>query len=534
MLIKFTAGLVLLLAVVVAQESAAQINHVSADATNLTLEGRASQKHFFIAELAPYQSSNELQSLPIVAQVGPGNPFAIPLPRWDGPRDRLYSGFLAFVATNGTRTPLGNIRFVEKMDGVSIYAEAFPETSSKKGLQVQMVDDAIALGVKHAALNVNLAAMIDLSGGTNHFTWQSDGVTYHFRRSVIEILDAQVGPLSHAGMVVTLILLCYEDADPAINRIMLHPDYSPSAPNHLSAFNTVTPEGCRYFKSCIEFLADRYSRPPYQQGRAVNFIVGNEVNAHWQWCNLGEASMEKFAEDYLRTVRICRTAVRKFSSCGRVYICLEHHWNIQGDASLKSFRGRAFVDYFGQLARAGGDFDWNLAYHPYPEDLTEPRTWNDQTATRSEDTPRITFKNLEMLPLYFSKPELLYQGRQRHIILSEQGFNMKEVPDGELWQAAAYCYAYYKTARLPGIDSFILNRHVDHRNELPLRLGLWRRDESAESPCQPTTRKMIYEIFRLADTPQWREAFAFALPVTGIRQWEDLDLSAPGGAGVKK
>jgi len=102
------------------------------------------------------------------------------------------------------------------MDGVSIYAEAFPETSSKKGLQVQMVDDAIALGVKHAALNVNLAAMIDLSGGTNHSTWQSDGVTYHFRRSVIEILDAQVGPLSHAGMVVTLILLCYEDADPAI------------------------------------------------------------------------------------------------------------------------------------------------------------------------------------------------------------------------------------------------------------------------------------------------------------------------------
>src|SRR5688572_11605986 len=39
----------------------------------------------------------------------------------------------------------------------------FPTPSSKKGLQVQMVDDALALGVKHAALNVNLAQLLDPS-----------------------------------------------------------------------------------------------------------------------------------------------------------------------------------------------------------------------------------------------------------------------------------------------------------------------------------------------------------------------------------
>ena len=42
--------------------------------------------------------------------------------------------------------------------------EPYPQPSSKKGLQVQMVDDAIALGIRHAALNFNLAQLIDPRG----------------------------------------------------------------------------------------------------------------------------------------------------------------------------------------------------------------------------------------------------------------------------------------------------------------------------------------------------------------------------------
>ena len=33
---------------------------------------------------------------------------------------------------------------------------------------------------------------------------------------------------------------------------------------------------------------------------------------------------------------------------------------------------------------------------------------------------------------------------------------------------------------------------------------------------------MIYEVFKKADTPEWREAFAFALPVIGIHSWEQV------------
>ena len=43
----------------------------------------------------------------------------------------------------------------------SRYTEPYPTAKSKKGLQVEIVEDALSLGVKHAALNFNLSQLID-------------------------------------------------------------------------------------------------------------------------------------------------------------------------------------------------------------------------------------------------------------------------------------------------------------------------------------------------------------------------------------
>ena len=164
------------------------------------------------------------------------------------------------------------------------------------------------------SLNLNLVSIIDLSAATNSLVWMMDGQPYHFRRGYVEQMDQQVKTLSDAGVVVTLILLDYKSDDPALDAIMLHPKFSPAAPHRLSAFNTSTADGLRHFKACLEFLAERYARPDRSCGRAVNFIIGNEVNSHWEWYNMGRAPMETVAEGYLRTVRVAHTAVRKFSA----------------------------------------------------------------------------------------------------------------------------------------------------------------------------------------------------------------------------
>jgi len=398
--------------------------------------------------------------------------------------------------------------------------DAYPRLKSKKGLQVQMVDDAIALGVKHAAINFNLGQIVSLDAAPKDLRWESGGRAFHFRRDYIERIDEKIKPLSDSRAAVSLILLNYKGSDANLNKLLLHPGYDNASPQDLSAFNTATAEGEAHFKACVEFLASRYSAKGYPHGRVVNYIVGNEVNSHWYWSNMGHVSMEQFAQDYLRTVRACHTAVRKFSSSARVFISLEHHWNIRYAASdeTQGFAGRPFVDYFNQLAKAGGNFDWHIAFHPYPENLFESRTWNDKSATFDENTPRITFKNLEMLPRYLQRPELLFEGKPRRIILSEQGFHSDGTTNGELAQAAAYCYAYYKTERLDGIDAFILHRHVDHPSEGGLNLGLWRRE--------PLAKKPIYEVFRAADTTEWKKAFEFALPIIGIKSWKEIESRA--------
>jgi hypothetical protein len=403
----------------------------------------------------------------------------------------------------------------------SRYNEPFPTAASKKGLQVEMVDDALALGVKHAALNFDLSRLVDPAGDPANPTWELDGKTYHFHREYAEAIDRQIKALSDHGVLVYIIVLAYQSGDPQVNRIMLHPRCVAHPPNGLGAFNTVTDEGRAWFEASMEFIAERWSRPDKQFGRAVGYIIGNEVNSHAAWCNMGPATMETFADDYLRTVRLAHDAIRKESSWARVYISLEHHWNIHYPAlsELESFAARPFLEYFAHRAKEGGDFDWCLAFHPYPENLFEPRFWNDKTATNGPNTPRITFKNLSMLTQFMNQRNLRYYGKPRSIILSEQGFHTPSGTNGQAIQAAAFCYAYKKVEALKGIDAFILHRHVDNPNEGGLLLGL---RSMTPSSTESRPKKLIYDCFRAADTSDWKKSFEFALPIVGLKSWKGV------------
>ncbi|MFN7139033.1 MAG: DUF5722 domain-containing protein, partial [Limisphaerales bacterium] len=174
-----------------------------------------------IVELDPNEATRSALRKSSLSDIEKKGRRTIKVSRFDGKRDRIYS---AFVAVNEEK-PLGAKRFVEEWKAVSEFNEPYPKTSSKKGLQVQMVEDAIALGVKHAALNLNFGNIISLRGSTNDIPFQMDGRTFHFRRGAVEGFDRRVKTLSDAGMTVTLILLYYENPDPELNKIMLHPDY---------------------------------------------------------------------------------------------------------------------------------------------------------------------------------------------------------------------------------------------------------------------------------------------------------------------
>ena len=466
-----------------------------------------------LVELAAHQSLSEAAVAPVIWKGAAVPEVALPASGREG------RGFVLMVphATRG-RVPVGGIVHVGDFEREFKDARPFPNPGSKKGLQVQMVEDAIATGVRHATLNVTLGGLIDLEKKTGNPTWQLDGETFSFRQSYLDSLP--VKRLCDAGMNVYFILLAYE-GKPEMNAAILHPARDAKLVNKIAAFDTVTPRGAKLWRATMEFLADYYSRPNDEHGRVVGYIIGNEVNVHWQWHNLGRMPRNVMVADYERQMRIANTAVRKSSKTARVYMSLTHFWTIDPDADhQRSMGGKYFIEEFARQARAGGDFDWHLAHHPYPEDLGNPRSWLDKTAPQNANAGRITFKNLEQLAHFFEAPALRFRGALRSIILSEQGFHSTDDEAGDRAQAAGYCYAWEKVARIPAIEAFVLHRHVDHQYEGGLNLGLWRRKK--ESIATPDTPRPMYECFKAAGTPAQEAAFRFALPVIGIERWDGV------------
>lgn len=376
----------------------------------------------------------------------------------------------------------------------------YPTPASKKGLQVQMVDDALALGIRHAALNVVLPALAAPDGGDGAVPFDVGGRTFRFDRAAVAALDAQVLPLSDGGVVVTAILLAMQTGDARRDAPFVHPRCEGRAPNGIAAFDTVTPDGRAWLDATVAFLADRYSGAAAPHGRIWNWIVGNEVDSHWWWYHLGKAPLADVVDAYEAAVRIVHGAVRRHSRHGRVFVSLEHHWTMRfaGGDEQQAVPGRELLHAFAARVRERGDFDWHVAFHPYPEDLFECRFWRDRTAPDQDDAPRVTFRNLPVLLRCLATEPLRCGGEVRRVMLSEQGFHCRDDADGERDQAAAFALAWSIVDRLPGIDALILHRHVDHAHEGGLRLGLWSRQP--DSVCSPLRRRRIADVFAACDT----------------------------------
>jgi len=385
----------------------------------------------------------------------------------------------------------------------------YPTPPNQKGLQVQMVDDALALGIHHAGINVNLTALFDPKS-------KPDAGEFFFNQNYLTSLDRQIKPLSDQGVLVYLIVIAYPSKNPAIDAVVLHPGHRQDYKFSVGAVNTTN----GYLDAVMSLLAERWSGAHPEHGRVWGWIIGNEVNSHFLWNNMGLVPIETAASEYEKAFRIMHHAIRKYSRNARTYLSSDHHWSssMHNVSPQEATPGRDFLDTFARFVRERGDFDWNVAWHPYPEDLGNPRAWADKTVTPDDSSNKITFKNLAVLPKHLERPELLYDGKPRRIILSEQGFHTLLTPNGEQLQAAAYAYAWEKIQTLPTVDAFIYHRHVDHAHEGGLRLGLWRN--APNSIADPHSKKLIYDLFQKAGTPAWRAAADALLPVTGLQAWD--------------
>ena len=505
-----------------ASETGPAIVGIKAFPDRLVLHVTGSLAAARIVELRPYEAFSPDSSLPKVweGRLAAGD---ITVPREGNGRDRLYNRFQ--IVNAGTNRPVGAAHWVDDLTALPTWHQPIAWPPGKKGVTCPVdIEDLKTLGVKYTDFGIVLSGVFDWSGNPPAETWDVDGEKLPINVYYIRDLDRQIKRMTELGINVTLILVNGVPAQPDPKNPLINPLTDlPNTPNHIGAFNLKDERGLRYYRAAFEYLAHRYSDPAGEHGCVSGYVVGNEVQSHWYWHNSGLARPEDLARDYADMLRVAWLAVRRYHSDVRVYASMDHFWTGRADPNpLKAMAGRELLERLNDKITTEGNFPWNLAFHPYPENLFEPRFWNDQTAGVGFDTIRITFKNLEVLPAYLAQKRFLFQGQPRHIILTEQGFNLPDGPDGEKVQAAAYAAAYYKISHMPAIDAFIYHRHVDHRDEGGLHMGTWTRKLTGDDPSAPDRPRLIHEVLRLADTDRWQEAFAFAKPIIGIKSWTEL------------
>lgn len=457
----------------------------------------------FIAEHAPLCASDDtlLSEHRCTVQNG-----CAALPRFDGKHDRLYS---AFFVHHESET-LSGARFVTDFAAdVPENQSDYPQPETIKALY-GTPEDIAALSLHQSPCNINLPAIMTLQPGENTISYEHDGKTYYFLRERIEALDAQMIDAANNGLLITMILLNSprlfgSTGEEALLRDCIHPCYDwNSAETFISAFNMRTPAGQGLYRAFVEFLAERYTRPDGKYGRVAGAIISNEVDSQYVWGNAGEMSVEGYTAEYATALRLAWLCGRKHCAHFRVYLSLDQHWcgSVHNPRfPLRYYQGRDVVEHMAAHIRKSGDLPWGIAYHPYPEDLRWPDFWHDRAPDFTFSTPKITFKNMEVLEAYLSQPHLLYRGQPRRIVFSEQGFNSHS---GELQSLtermaeAGYVLAYMKARQMPTVDMFMHHAYVDNPREFGLNLGIRRYDENA--PHHAGEKKPIYHAIADMDT----------------------------------
>lgn len=349
------------------------------------------------------------------------------------------------------------------------------------------------------------------------------GKTYYFDNTYVEGLDRTMREaLKHDIIVAAIILInpASKSADPVVGKLLQHKDFGGENAFYTMP-NMATLESVHCYAAALDFLASRYNRVDNKYGRIHHWIIHNEVDAGNIWTNMGKnRPLHVFLDAYYKSMRLCYNIARQYDKNSEVFASFTHSWAkpvpVDGDyATLDMLNG--LLNY----SKVEGDFKWGLAYHPYPEDLSEPKTWNDEAATFTMNSPMVTFKNLEVLDKWIKLPENKYLDTQKRTLwLSESGTNSRSYSEQDLVeQAAGFAYAWKKLKNLDGIDAFQWHNWIDSRSEFGLRLGLRKfpRDK-----IDPAGKKPVWYLYQAADTPWEDKIFDQYKSIIGISDWSEI------------
>lgn len=409
-------------------------------------------------------------------------------------RDRhLFARFVPAVMYKGEYVGISTGRYIENPGALSGNTQSYWEPESKKGLLLDAntvnTEWLTNLNVKRVVYNLPLSLIM---GETMNETYPTvdfvyNGKTYKFDGYNLAGFDTLFTYLENQGYHTTVIILNDWNED---FPEMMHPlSRQKTGRSMYYAFNTEEEEGVRQMEAAALFLADRYSSGEY--GVVEDWVIANEVNQQKIWNYMATNNLDYYADSIQKSFRTFYNAIKSGYANAHVCFSIDHDWNDNNGQNSRFFNGKDFLKAFNEKAKLGGDYDWGLSIHPYPNPLPRVKFWNGKF-DKTEDASVVTPMNLSSLTDFMQKNEYLSPtGKVRNISVTELGFSSK---NGEKVQAAAFAYCYYIIEDNEHIDSFLLNRQTDDTAALKsgLALGIYNNDYSS---------KQLADVFTKIDDP---------------------------------
>lgn len=506
------------------KEYSSAVTGVKVDRNEITITGEYSADgNYSLCEIYPNDTlvttTHFKNKIPI-----DGNPFRVTVPRMMTKNnlgyDRLHSRWVIVKEEGNNESIASHARYADVIQPVQSMPAGILQ--SKKGLggffMNEYVGDIDHLGIKSITVNIPVTAMMYSYPAGNTVAHTYGDKKYYFSLDYLARLDDALKLASSKGIVVAAIILVQkasESADPVIGNLLQHPDFT--AEGIYTMPNLTTDEGVHCYAAALDFLASRYNRANNTYGRIHKWIMHNEVDAGLTWTNMGRKPMLNYLDTYIRSMRMCHNISRQYDPNSEVMGSFTHSWT----EPVELYSSKEMLTALQKFSTLEGDFQWGIAYHPYPQDLNEPKTWNDSKATFSSNSPLVTFKNLEVIDHWVKLSENKYQGSvKRSLWLSENGTNSRTYDDKDLKeQAAGFAYAWKKLAKLDGIDAIQWHNWIDNRTEFGLRIGLRRFPDDSTDPAG---RKPVWYAYEAAETSKEDEVFEPYKSVIGISNWNEI------------
>ena len=445
--------------------------------------------------------------------------------RVSGGRDRLASRWALVEKMGDGYRLLSPAMYIDDRSLPSKFASDPIVVTTKKGMGGVNghVDELVELGIGSVTINLTPGEFFRLEPGPGRIPFNYQNHTYYFTAEGVAKYDTILKACADHNIKVALIVLIQWGGPEGIDQLLPHP-----AANRAGTFpmpNMTTEAATDAYGAILAFLAERWGDRHGEHGYAPYWILHNEVDYGWTWTNMGETPVGVYVDTYVRSMRLCSLLARQFNPDARVFISLTHNWNAPPDPKLHTYAPRKMLEMLARFSRQEGDFDWGVAYHPYPEKLFEAAAWNDKPASFSYDTRFITPKNIEVLDAFMHEPFMRYHGTKlRPVILSEQGFNTRDYSQkSQLLQAAGLVYMFHKIRPLESIEGFQNHRWID-ANEGGLLLGLRTMPDQLHPRGE---KKYAWSVYQAIDTPQEAQKTQFAKSIIGIRDFSEIPYKGP-------